>query len=165
MCRNFSYSSDKVPCEGVTQQQKNQHTLPSCPLPLVALVVELPPLFHSLTGHSEYCWELSWDCEPDCITVSNELMVSSVEGIPEGSKINHSIESQQKLLTCVYIKLECKKKEKKHKHSEYYRFRMYLCETCWNIINFHLLSTCAKAQNGPLGQYPVWRISLHLVDL
>lgn len=31
--------------------------------------------------------------------------------------------------------------------------------------NMHLLSTCANAQNGPLGQYPVWRMSLHLVDL
>lgn len=30
-------------------------TLPTWPLLLVALVVELPPLFHSLLEHSEYC--------------------------------------------------------------------------------------------------------------
>lgn len=29
----------------------------------------------------------------------------------------------------------------------------------------HVLSTCAKAQKGPRGQCPVWRMSLHLVDL
>lgn len=60
-----------------------QPTLPTCPLLLAVLLVEFPPLFHSVTGHSEYCWELSWDWELDCIAVSNELMVSSVEGIPK----------------------------------------------------------------------------------
>lgn len=30
-------------------------TLPTWPLLLVVLVLELPPLFHSLLGHSEYC--------------------------------------------------------------------------------------------------------------
>lgn len=69
-----------------TTQQWRKHTLPTCPLLLVALV-ELPPLFHSLTGHSEY-WEPRWDCELDCITVSNELMVSSVDGIPERITMN-----------------------------------------------------------------------------
>lgn len=39
----------------VTSEILEHETLPTCPLQLVALVVELPPLFHSLTGHSEYC--------------------------------------------------------------------------------------------------------------
>lgn len=95
-----------LPELGVTVELLENETLPICPLLLVALVLEFPPLFHS--GHSGYCWEPSWDWELDWIAVSSELMVSSVEGI---------------------------------------------------------LSTCAKAQNGPLGQYPVCRISLHLVDL
>lgn len=45
----LNFNSDKFPIK-VTQQQ-SKHTLPTCPLLLVALV-ELPPLFHS--GHS-YC--------------------------------------------------------------------------------------------------------------
>lgn len=64
---------------------------PTCPLLLVAFALELQPLFHSPPGHSEYCWEPSWEpnwepswaCGPDWITVSSELMVSSVEAIPE----------------------------------------------------------------------------------
>lgn len=68
---------------------------PTCPLLLVALALELHPLFHSPTGHSGYCWEPSWDpnwepswaCGPDWITVSRELMVSSVEAIPERGSV------------------------------------------------------------------------------
>lgn len=56
----------------------------------------LHPLFHSLTGHSEYCWEPNWDCDPDWITVSSEFMVSSLEGIPEriGGFIHNPINNQ-----------------------------------------------------------------------
>lgn len=116
-----------------------QPTLPICPLLLAVLLVEFPPLFHSVTGHSEYCWELSWDWELDCIAVSNELMVSSVEGIPKN-------------ITYVYVKSQNTLKS----------FSLYSDSI---KANMHLLSTCANAQNGPLGQYPVWRMSLHLVDL
>lgn len=114
-------------------------TLSTCPLLLVALMLEFPPLFHSETGHSEYCWEPNWDCELDCIAVRNELMVSSVEGIPEMIKI-----------LCIYTPAQSND--------------IIGCPLLKNT-NFYLLSTCANAQNGPLGQYPLCRMSLHLVDL
>lgn len=65
--------------------------LPTCPLLLVAFALVLHPLFHSLTGHSEYCWEPNWDCDPDWITVSSEFMVSSLEGIPERIRVLFTI--------------------------------------------------------------------------
>ena len=49
------------------------------PLLLPAGAAALPALFHSLIGHSEYCW----DWEPDWMALSRELMVSSAEGIPK----------------------------------------------------------------------------------
>lgn len=45
----------KLDAKGFTTEKTLFGVLPTCPLQLVALVVELPPLFHSLTGHSEYC--------------------------------------------------------------------------------------------------------------
>ena len=56
----------------------NNNKQATWPLLLPAGVEELPPLFHSLIGHSEYCW----DWEPDCMALSRELIVSSAEGIP-----------------------------------------------------------------------------------
>lgn len=39
----------------VTVELLEHETLPICPLLLAVLLVEFPPLFHSVTGHSEYC--------------------------------------------------------------------------------------------------------------
>lgn len=79
-------SVEGVFCAG----QRFTQTLPTCPLLLVTFVLVLHPLFQSPTGHSGYCWEPNWDWDPDWITVSSEFMVSSVEGIPERTRVFNS---------------------------------------------------------------------------